>query len=238
VEGIDVRDAGRTVERRGLSLTRAQAKERVTRIENGEDVPGGFGKPVTHDDLLGRPARARSSRPDPVLPTCLDFPPPVSLPPTPARQRASLPFRTVPVCRTRRLSGIPRQAGAVAAEMNCPENSGVGRFSAGLVWASSASAARECHPIGKRWPGLVFEKRPFLIISAPSTLAYNQTSVSDGGCIVWIDNHSLDRCSLMFATPFRPAAFVSGASTLLPGSKTNPAPRLSQCGAVRRSAPR
>jgi hypothetical protein len=50
-------------------------------------------------------------------------------------------------------------------------------------------------------PGLVFEKRPFLIISAPSTLAYNQTFVSDGGCIVLIDNHSLDRCSLMFATP-------------------------------------
>jgi hypothetical protein len=50
-------------------------------------------------------------------------------------------------------------------------------------------------------PGLVFEMRPFLIISASSILAYNQTSVSDGGRIVSIDNHSLDRCSLMFATP-------------------------------------
>ena len=89
-------------------------------------------------------------------------------------------------------------------------------------------------------PGLVFEKRPFLIISAPSTLAYNQTSVSDGGRIVSIDNHSLDRCSVMFATPYwfariarcgtRPEALVSGASTLLPGSKTNPRPRLSQGG--------
>jgi len=89
-------------------------------------------------------------------------------------------------------------------------------------------------------PGLVFEKRPFLIISAPSTLAYNQTSVSDGGCIVLIDNHSLDRCSLMFATPYwfariarvgtSPAAFVSGASTLLPGRKTNPVPLLSHWG--------
>jgi hypothetical protein len=43
--------------------------------------------------------------------------------------------------------------------------------------------------------------RPFLIISASSILAYNQTSVSDGGRIVSIDNHSLDRCSLTFATP-------------------------------------
>ena len=50
-------------------------------------------------------------------------------------------------------------------------------------------------------PGLVFEMRPFLIILASSILAYNQTSVSDGGRIVSIDNHSLDRCSLTFATP-------------------------------------
>jgi hypothetical protein len=73
-------------------------------------------------------------------------------------------------------------------------------------------------------PGLVFEMRPFLIISASSILAYNQTSVSDGGRIVSIDNHSLDRCSLMFATPnwfariarngARPAAFVLLATTL------------------------
>ena len=84
-------------------------------------------------------------------------------------------------------------------------------------------------------PGLVIEMRPFLIISASSILAYNQTSVSDGGRIVSIDN-----CSVMFATPYwfariarcgtRPEALVSGASTLLPGSKTNPRPRLSQGG--------
>ena len=51
-------------------------------------------------------------------------------------------------------------------------------------------------------PGLVFEMRPFLVISAPSILAYSQTSVSDGGRIVSIDNHSLDRCSLIFGTPY------------------------------------
>jgi hypothetical protein len=43
--------------------------------------------------------------------------------------------------------------------------------------------------------------RPFLVISAPSIFAYNQTSVSNGGRIVSIDNHSLDRCSLIFGTP-------------------------------------
>jgi hypothetical protein len=44
--------------------------------------------------------------------------------------------------------------------------------------------------------------RPFLVISAPSILAYSQTSVSDGGRIVSIDSHSLDRCSLIFGTPY------------------------------------